>query len=83
VRQCNKLAVIQSRVVLANTLTDPVMWSVAGSIDVSLSRVRREENVSAPYVVNNSTWFYVRRFPKKGIFLVDNFLLDFWPETTL
>jgi hypothetical protein len=31
----------------------------------------------------SSTWFYVRRFPKKGIFLVDNFLLDFWPETTL
>ena len=27
------------------------MWSVAGSRDVSLSRVRREENVSAPDVV--------------------------------
>jgi hypothetical protein len=50
---------------------------------VSLSRVR-EENVLAPYVViAHGFKYYVRRFPKRGIFAVDKILLVFWPETTL
>jgi hypothetical protein len=50
---------------------------------VSLSRVR-EENVLAPYVViAHGFKYYVRRFPKRGIFAVDKIWLVFWPETTL